>query len=207
MNKVFKYKISEDLLFKCKKFGIDSINSSIDKYALRHGFDINDPDAVERALNKFSMDICIGKIGEELVYSTYSLLLPNLSKPDYNIYSVKQKSWDSDLKDLNSNISIAVKTQDIRSMLDNDESWVFQMSTSGKDTDKEIFNKTNDNHYVAFVSLNIPKRIGELKALVKVQWLHDKKLFKQMKLETLRNNKLAVYFEDLEFYKDELWQI
>lgn len=207
MNKVLKYKISEDLLFKCKKFGLDSINSSIDKYALRHGFDVNDADAVERALNKFSMDICIGKIGEELVYSEYSLLLPNLSKPDYNIYSVKQKSWDSDLKDLDSNISIAVKTQDIRSMLDNDESWVFQMSASGKDTDKEIFDKIDENHYVAFVSLNIPKRSGEIKALVKVQWLHDKKLFKSMKNENLRGNKLAIYFDDLDLYNNELWQL
>jgi len=60
---------------------------------------------------------------------------------------------------------------------------------------------------VAFVALNVPKRFGIIKALVKVQWLHDKKLFKEMKKQSLRGNKVAVYYEDLEKYSEELWQL
>lgn len=202
-----KFDISTEILDKCRKFGADSVNSSLDKYAFRHGFDVNDPDAVERAVSKFSKDITIGKIGEEFVYRKYIQFIHNLKSPDYNIYSINDKSWEPDLKDLSSNLSIAVKSQDIRSRLDNGESWVFQLGSSGKDTDKEIFNELNEDSYVAFVSLNIPKRIGEIKAVVKLSWLHKNKLFKPMQIDRLQSNKIAVYFSDLEVFVNELWQL
>ena len=200
-----KFIISEETLSKCKKFGLDSVNSSIDKYADRHGFDLNDSSAVERAINKFSKDICIGKIGEEIVYQKYIKSIPDLKSPDYNIYSVKNKSWSPDLKA--NNLSIAVKSQDIQSKIDNEESWVFQIGSKGKDSDKEIFNSDNDNSYVALVSLNIPKRLAEIKAVVKLSWIHSNKLFEPMRIERLQSNKVAVYYEKLEKYSDQLWQL
>jgi len=202
-----KFDISTETLDKCRRFGADSVSSSLDKYAFRHGFDVNDPDAVERAVSKFSKDITIGKIGEEFVYRKYVERIPELSPPDYNIYSIKDKSWEPDLKDLSSNLSIAVKSQDIRSKIDNSESWVFQLGSNGKDTDKEIFNEVDDNKYVAFTSLNIPKRFGEIKAVVKLSWLHKMELFKPMQIDRLQSNKIAVYMCDLDNYKDNLWQL
>jgi hypothetical protein len=193
-----KFIITEEMLSKCTEFGKNSVGSSADKYASRNQYDIE----------KIMKDIRNGKIAEQGVYEQMIILYPHLTPPDYNIYSKKDKSWDPDLKDVDSNIRLAVKSQDISSALSYGESWVFQYN-HGKsyDCDTGIFKDSDDNHYVAFVLLNVPKRTGEIRAIVKVQWLHDKKLFKEMKKQSLRGNKLAIYFEDLEGFADELWQI
>lgn len=197
MIKEYKFKITEDLNNKCIAFAKASVNSSADKYARRNQYDVE----------KIVKDIRNGKLGEEGVYEILFEQYPNLSKPDHNIYDKANKSWAPDLKDP-SGIVVAVKSQDIESALNFGESWVFQFN-EGKnyDCDTGIFKEKNDNHYVAFVALNVSKRFGTIKAIVKVQWLHDKKLFKEMKKQSLRGNKVAVYFEDLQKYENELWQL
>lgn len=101
---------------------------------------------------------------------------------------------------------MAVKGQDISSNLFFGESWVFQYNKGRDfDCDKEIFKETNDN-YVSFVSLNIPRRLAEIKAVVKVKWLHENNMFKEMQQDYLKSNKVAVYFEDLIKHSD-LFQI
>jgi len=193
-----KFIISENLLEKCLSFAKSSVNTSSDKYASRNQFDVE----------KIVKDIRVGKIGEEGVYEKVSVLYPELSKPDHQIYSKKDKSWSSDLIDEPSGIHIAVKSQDIGSAISFGESWVFQYGNGGKyDCDTGVFKTVDPKHYVAFVGVNIPKRVGTLRAIVKIQWLHDKKLFKEMKKQSLRGNKVAVYYEDLEKYKNELWQL
>lgn len=193
-----KFQITEDMNNKCLAFAKASVSSSSDKYARRQQFDVE----------KIIKDIRNGKVGEEGVYEKYSALYPNLSKPDHNIYDKKDKSWSPDLIDSESGIHLAVKSQDIESALAFEESWVFQYGNGGKyDCDTGVFKEVDPNHYVAFVALNVPKRFGIIKAVVKVQWLHDKKLFKEMKKQSLRGNKVAVYYEDLEKYSNELYQL
>lgn len=105
-------------------------------------------------------------------------------------------------------ISLAVKSQDIDSAINYGESWVFQFGSGGKyDCDTAVFKEKNDNHYVAFNALNVPKRNGTIRAIVKINWLHEKQLFKEMKLFKFRGNKLAVYYEDLIKYENELFQL
>lgn len=182
---------------KCEKFAQDSVLTSADKYARRN----------QSNVEKIKKDIRNGKIGE---YGTHSVLLeklPDLSEPDISIYDKSQKSWDPDLKS-SSGIRVAVKSQDIESAINYGDSWVFQYRPNQNyDCDVGIFKENDDNHYVAFNALNVPKRIGIIKAIVKVSWLHEKKLFKEMKIPQLRGNKVAVYFSDLEPYKSELWQL
>lgn len=193
-----KFIITEDIFNRCGSFAKSSVATSADKYARRNQFDIE----------KIAKDIRNGKIGEEGVYEKISSIYPNLSKPDHNIYDKKDKTWDPDLKDIASGTHVAVKSQDIESSINFGESWVFQFGNGGKyDCDTGIFKKIDPNHYVAFVSLNVPKRFGNIKALVKVQWLHDKKMFKEMQKQSLRGNKVAVYYEDLEKHLEELWQL
>jgi len=193
-----KFTISTDIYTKCTAFAKSSVASSSEKYARRNQFDVE----------KIVKDIRNGKIGEEGVYSLMLDKFPKLSTPDHNIYDKKNKSWDPDLKDEESNIRIAVKSQDFESAITFGESWVFQFGNGGKyDCDTGVFKDIDDNHYVAFVALNTPKRCGEIKALVKISWLHDKKLFKEMQKQSLRGNKVAVYFEDLEKYPEELFQL
>lgn len=190
--------ISEDVLNKCLTFAKQSVNTSADKYASRQQFD----------LEKIIKDIRNGKVGEEAVYEKISALYPNLSKPDHQIYDKKNKSWSPDLADKSSGIHLAVKSQDIESAINFGESWVFQYGSGGKyDCDTGVFNDAKPNHYVAFVGLNVPKRKGSIRAIVKIQWLHTNNLFKEMKKKNLRGNKVAVYYEDLDKYKEELWQL
>jgi hypothetical protein len=193
-----KFTISQDILNKCLTFAKSSVNTSTDKYARRNQFDGE----------KIIKDIRNGKVGEEAVWEKYAIDFPNLSKPDHQIYDKKDKSWTADLVDKVSNIRLAVKSQDIDSSIHFGESWVFQFGNGGKyDCDTGVFKTTDDNHYVAFVALNTPKKTGLIRAVVKVQWLHDKKLFKAMQKQSLRGNKVAVYYDDLEKYSNELWQL
>lgn len=193
-----KFIITPDIYQRCSDFAKASVGTSSDKYARREQFDID----------KIAKDIRNGKIGEEGVYNNLLASYPQLTPPDHNIYDKNNKSWDPDLKDLASNTRIGVKSQDVESAIHFGESWVFQFRAGQKyDVDKGIFGEDDEQHYVAFVALNVPKRIGEIKALVKVSWLHKNSLFKEMQKQNLRSNKVAVYYEDLAKYPDHLYQI
>jgi len=191
--------ISKDIFDKCSQFAKDSVSTSSDKYARRNQFDIG----------KIIKDIRNGKIAEEVVYNQVVSVIPGLTPPDYNIYDKKDKSWAPDLKDSTSDLRLAVKSQDIESEQCYERSWVFQFGNGKKyDCDTGIFGENLDNnHYVSFVSLNVPKKTGIIRAIVKVKWLHENKLFKEMKKQSLRGNKVAVYYEDLERFNDQLWQL
>ncbi len=187
-----KIPIDEDLLTKAKNFAEASVNSSSDKYARRNQF----------SLEKIKQDITVGRVGEEIVYQQLKLVVPQLTSPDYTIYEAYDKSWDPDLKDLSTGTKFAVKTQDIRSDLEFGTSWVFQYNQNKNyDCDKEIFKEKN-NSYVCLVSLNIPRHYGSIRAIVKTDWLHQNSLFKDMKQEYLKGNKLAVYYDDLEKFEN-----
>lgn len=193
-----QFLITDEIFQKCSDFASASVGTSTDKYARRNQFNAG----------KIVKDIRNGKLGEEGVYSKLITQFPKMTAPDHKIYSKKDKSWDPDLKDGESNLRFAVKSQDVDSSIAYGESWVFQFGRGGNfDCDTGVFKKIDPDHYVAFVALNTPKRTGAIRAIVRIQWLHEKELFKPMKLKHLQNNKLAVYYEDLEKLKDELWQI
>ncbi len=42
-----------------------------------------------------------------------------------------------------------------------------------------VFVDIDSNQYMTFVLVNSPKKTAQIRAIVKVQWLHDKKLFQQ----------------------------
>jgi len=192
-----EFKISRDIFEKCTEFANKSVDSSISKYASRNQFN----------KNKIIEDIRNGKIGEEIAWKFLSSKFDSVSKPDYNIYSKNQKSWAADLT-TNLEQSIAVKTQNLESAKAYGTSWVFQGGVNNSyDTDKKIFKEKDDKHYACFVLIDLDNRIGTIKAIVKVNWLHENNLFKPMKLKHLQNNKSAIYFDDLQEYKDQLWQI
>lgn len=198
--------ISPDIYHKCDKFAKESISTNLFVLARRGQ---TQKFAIERQIRS-------GKIAEELVYNTLIVKYPNLSPPDFTIYSNKNKSWDPDLKDNSQQLTIAVKSQEKEQALQYYESWVFQFN-NGKnfDCDTKIFTKNVDpNYYVAFVLLNTPKKMGQIKAIVKVNWLHENKLFQPMTLQKFseNNNKLAVYYDhpdyiSLSHFPNELWQL
>lgn len=190
-----RFEVTDELIDRCMVFAKASIDSSNDKYSSRG------QDSTEKKI----LDIRNGRIGEETAYNLFSTCLPNLSKPDYNIYGVKQKSWVPDLVDP-SGIELAVKTQDIFGLCGFGESWTFQWG-HGVDCDGFIFKEKDLNHYVTFVQLNTLGKFAAVRGIVKVQWLHDNDMFKDPVKESLWDIKLVVYYTDLEKHKDELWQL
>lgn len=188
--------LTPEMIAKASEFAKNSVATNADRYAGRNQFNVL----------KIEKDIMIGKLGEETVYQLLSPKFPDLENPDYQIYAPGDKSWSPDL--LGKNYKLAVKSQDIMQSYSYGESFVFQNRVgSNYDVDKEIFGSNIDNNYVAFVLVNVPRKIATLRAIVKVSWLHEKNLFQPMRLARLQNNKQAVYFDQLEKFGNELWQL
>lgn len=193
----YKFIITDDMIQKCTDFAEKSVSTSADKYARRNQFNVE----------KIKKDILIGKIGEQGAWNILSKVYADLSSPDYAIYDKKQKKYNPDMIDSSTGIKVACKTQDFQSSMLYGDSWVFQNNGS-YDTDKEIFKKDLDsNNLVTFISTNFAKKTGEIRSIVKVDWLKQHNMFKPMKLKHLQNNKVAVYLEDLQKFSAEMFQI
>ena len=139
-------------------------------------------------------DSFIGKMGEIVVYKYFKEKGIELSYPDTKIYNKKDKSWAPDLS--NSEYNVHVKTQDLESGKRYGVSWMFQAGSSFGHKDKEIHNPS-DKDYLALVSLDFNSKSGEIKAVFPVKDAHQDKLFKEPKLDKLKGNKVAIYFDDL----------
>lgn len=194
-------KFNEALVEQCKQFAQDSFGSSADQYA-RRGQDIS-------KYYRFIIQLTNGKLGEELSYNTFVPYYPNLTRPDYQIYQKKDKSWEEDLIDKDSSIRIAVKTKDKRDADQWGPSWIFEK------TDKKIFGNKLDNKDLdvnQYVCLTVVDQIGTkgiVLACVNLQWLHDNNLFEKPDRDYL-GTKLTVRFDSMIKVintQDELWQL
>jgi hypothetical protein len=156
---------------------------------------------------KRQKDALIGKLGEVATYHSLKDKIHGLTIPDFKIYSAKEKSWDFDLK--GQEVNVHVKTQDVEQGEKYGVSWIFQYG-NGKNQhyDKEIFDKLTPNQYVVFVSLSLKDNLAIIRAILKLEFLHERKLFGLPKLEFLqKENKKAVYLKDIERYSDQLFQL
>lgn len=134
-------------------------------------------------------DIKIGKLGEIATYHILKNKVTNITYPDFEIYTVKQKSWDYDIK--SNEYNIHVKTQDSLASDLYGISWVFQKE------DKKVFKTYNQNDIVSFVNINDKKQIAYIRAIYSINTLNTDNLFKPPKLNKLINNKLCIYYDDL----------
>lgn len=191
---MIKYSFPQEELDICKKFS-ESVDTS--HYSKRG----------QNNEQKRQKDTLVGKLGEFAVYQCLKNKVANITAPDVQIYTAKQKSWDFDIK--GDGINLHVKTQDIEQGEKYGVSWIFQYG-NGKNQhyDKEIFDNLTPNQYVAFVSLSLKDSLAIIRAVVKLEFLHDRKLFGLPKLEHLQKaNKKAVYLKDIERYSDQLFQL
>lgn len=201
-----QFTLTPAIIKKCTEFATASAPTNMSALARRGQ---TNPETIIKQIKT-------GKSGEVCVHEIVSQTYPNLSSVDFNIYEKKDKSWSPDLHDPITGFTLGVKSQDVESSLLYHESWVFQFNGGKKfDCDKEVFGEDiDDNRYVAFVLVNIPKKTAQIRAIVKVKWLHEKKLFQPMALKKFNatSNKLAVYFNHPEYpsltnYPNELWQL
>lgn len=197
----YKGKFNDALIVQCRNFAKKQQPTSVDQYAKRG----QDPSKYYREIIQLSN----GKLGEELSHAAYVSRFPQLTRPDYEIYTKEDKDWEPDLIDPVSGIHIAVKTKDIRDAAQWGASWIFEK------TDRKIFGDRLDNQnldpnqYVCLVIVDPVNKKGELKACVKLQWLHDHELFTNPDRDYLKT-KLTVRLENMEKMitdPSELWQL
>jgi len=179
----------------CKKFAEDSYPTHKHHYAKRNQFN----------KEKIIEQITIGKLSEFTVYQSLKDKYIDITVPDTEVYVGRKKSFDFDMKATDLNLHI--KGQLAESAKQYGQSWIFQWSGTGDGhCDKEIFYPKTPNQYVAFVLMS--KNVADVQAIVSLDFLHKKELFKLPKLQYLHNTKRAVYWDDLKlFSKEELWQV
>jgi hypothetical protein len=146
----------------------------------------NYQDSYQSNKQKIQQDHFISKLGEEAVKEVFTQLGQKVAGPDYTIYSAQQKSWQSDL--VINNTELAIKTQSLVSAQKYSVSWLFQ---SGSKRYDHILNKPKA--WVCFVSYGSKAQTCTVYPPMQIKDL----VFKEPKLEYLKDSKKAVYLEDL----------
>lgn len=187
------FTFSLDFSQQAYKFACDCVATNKDKYKSRGQTNI---------VNIIDQ-IRTGKLVEEMTYDKLVPYYPNLSKPDWAIYDRKEKNWDPDLSDKTTDpiTKVGVKSQRANVGETLGVSWVFEFR-AGKnyDVDTGVFgaDAKKPGHYIAFSSIDVMKKTGEMHAIVAVSTLHELNLFEQVQIERLRDNKVAVYLKTLQ---------
>jgi hypothetical protein len=187
-------KFTQDQIDQCTQFA-EEIDTSY--YASRN----------QESDSKRKKDQIVGKLGEIAVYTYLKDKYPSISYPDFKIYDKKDKSWDFDMK--GENINLHCKSQELKMSKKFGESWTFQRGDGhSKNYDLEIFDKKTPHQYVAFVIVDLQNNAATIKAIVELDFIHKKDLFKLPIMAKLReNNKSVVYFREMKEYTTKLWAL
>ena len=113
-----RIKLSESIKEKCKAFADQRIVGSESLYRSRG----------ELNRDKMWHDIYIGTLAEFAVYKELKKIANNVTKPDLEIYSSRDKSYSADL--MCDDLAIHVKSQGSRSAKLYKESWLFSKGDS-----------------------------------------------------------------------------
>lgn len=183
------YKITPELSDKARKFAEECAKTNHDRYARRG----------QGNLAAIVEQIATGKIVEQAVYDRLVPFFPNLTPPDWEIYDGTKKNWDHDLHDDVLGINIGCKSQMLKRATKYGASWIFQNRENAKyDKDVGVFGEEakQDGNFICFASID--DHYVYLQALIATSTLHEHNLFKEPVKQDLKNNKKAVYLEDIE---------
>lgn len=152
-------------------------------------------------------DQVIGKLGEVATFNFLKEKYPTLSPVDFKLYDKKNKSWDFDLK--GDSINLHCKSQDIKLSKKFGESWTFQRGDkTSSHYDREIFERKSPNQYVSFTIVDLANKSATIKAIVELDFLFKKDLFKLPIISRLReNNKSVVYFREMKEFTTKLFAL
>ena len=173
MVKINLNKISKVQILDSYNFANESANSSASKYKQRK----------QSNISKIKNDIFIGKVAEYSVYNYYMSKGFKVTPPDVKIYHAKNKSYDADLKILDKDYQIHVKSHFVKSLFP--PSWVFQKIDP-------LVTNPSPKDVVVLCMINSQ---GEGEAIIeKATSLPDK--YKPLLKQSLQS-KTAIYFKDL----------
>jgi hypothetical protein len=169
-------KLSDAEIAKCRNFAAEQYRTSRGCYARRG--------QVNRGV--ILKQIEQGKLAE---LATYKFLIKKnfrVDKPDFCIYTGREKGYGADLTDGTLNFSIKTQSQ-IRGM-EFGISWIMQK----RDT---LITKPKPNDIVVLTTIGGP--LVQIVGLITAETLKQKKLYKQPKSKHLRSTKVALYLNDV----------
>lgn len=168
------YFISSHYYDKCVDFADAQISTSQDLYAYRG----------ESKVDKMVEDITVGKMGELASMMYLKDLGYDCSKPDFEIYETKRKSFDADLTC--EDYKIHVKSQSMASVKRYGPSWLFQKRDS-------LVSDPEANEYMLFAAVDgsIVHILACLKAVDIVE------LYDEPRVPRYRTTKKALYLEHI----------
>ena len=141
----------------------------------------------------------VGKMGELIACDWLREKGYNCTDPDFTIYSGRKKSWESDMHILSSHgkFKVACKAQDEVSARKYGRSWIFQKGGQGYGhTDPVI---QSGESLSVFVSLNLEEESAEVMGPFRMCDMRP--LFKEPRLKSMKYNKVALYWEDMQHVK------
>lgn len=170
----------------CVEFAEECVETNADEYARRNQND----------LDKIVTDISIGKMGEIAVYDYLLDRGFSPSEPDFEIYAKHQKQHDYDIS--TEDFDVSVKTQQYFSADRFGTSWLFQ-----KDYIDRMFDSYQDNHFLALCLQD--EELIEILAIIPFDMALD--FMSEPKLDKLRNNKYALYWDDIKHELSHIYHV
>jgi hypothetical protein len=174
---------------QCREFAEESSHTSVNHYKKRR----------QGNIDKIKEDIFIGKMGEVGVHLFLKSQGIEINKPDFEIYSGRKKSFDSDLQ--SDKYDIHCKSQGESSASRFGISWILQYGGAGYGHQDKLF-KHQTKHDILAPSVVRGDEV-ELLALIPIKTIFEKDMVDMPKLNWLRNTKRALYWErlkDLSYY-------
>jgi len=157
------------------------------RFAERVSMTTNYSDCGQNDFNLKAYQHYVGKLGELAVY-LYLKDSYDITEPDFKIYEVKDKSWDSDLKIENEHLSI--KAQDIQSAKKFGLSWTFQYIKGGR-SDSSI-----KKNITVIPTLYDNTYYNDLRVVVFPSIKIENVKFGEPKKKSLKGKKLVMYAEE-----------
>lgn len=145
---------------------------------------------------KIKYDITIGALGEIGIYRMLKRLGLKLSAPDFEIYTVKKKSYDADLQD-DDGYRFHCKSQSKESQEQYGASYILQYGGNGKGHTDKLFRSRTNRDFLIPCLVDIDAQEVTIYGCIKIETLFKKDLIKMPRVKWLEFSKRAVYLEDL----------
>jgi len=133
-------------------------------------------------------DVLAGAIGEVGVYKLLRKHGFKVNKPDFEIYSKGNKSFDADLVDATRYFH--VKSQTMESAKKYGHSWLLQRSD-------KIVKAGIRKHYIVPTNVNLTTNVVTIFGIIPTLTLHEWGCFGECAVPYFRHSKVAIYLESL----------
>jgi hypothetical protein len=169
-----KIKITDKEREECESFA-QAREDSASLYKRRGGFK--------------SEDIVSGAMGEIAVYKALKRAGHDLRKPDFDIYSEENKSYDADLRIKKKHFH--VKSQTMESAKRYGKSWLCQRYDP-------LFKGSGYNHYLVPTVVDLEKNEVEVLGFFPMHSVMQRGCIGECKVPSFRRTKVAIYYDCLD---------